>query len=906
MSRSLFVNPSKNFVLPDELGALAGKNAVDWLSSEVINKPTLGTLASKNVIDYNSLDLINKPIIPTEATPLTAGTGIQLDGSTLSVKADQPQITSVGTLTGVSTSGNIVQTLAGTGNVYTVTQWVTGLATNGYVGTQMGRDASIRNSAVYGFVYAGGTGSTSNNMFLGLVGASKVRISGLGDLYLESNTASTSTTTGALRVPGGAGITGDIYVGGVVNTPTAPTAGTHLANKTYVDAQTVTAGTGLTKTGTALAVDAAQPGITSLGTLTGATVAGNIDISGYRRIKQTGGNSSGYTYGAFTGLGDGIHTGYNAYHDNTAWVVPVAGGATSRISCQYGAVRAYTGAAGTAPTTPQWSVVHGTGTTIHEDLTLSKNAIAATAATLGNHLVNKTYVDARAAEYRMPPTGMAMASSAAATFEGVTYTYTASSNSTSAWTGADENAAGGWASAVAYDATGLYTGAVSTTMGATPVTGEWWQVQTSVGIKLAALEWLVGSTTFPVRYGVAGSNDGTTWTMLLDKTAADAALPTSTTTRVNVNSTATYTYHRLVINKSNTTIVRVTDMKLMAAAGGLAAKSVIDFNSTDIINKPTTATQATVTVTHPPMGRPNWGTVTADGNLNEFTAGLLATSSGYSYRLGSSRSASAQYVSNAFDDLQSSTFWQAPLTNYDANGLAQHVDWTVTNVGTRDGSWIQMQVDRAITVTSYTMRCPADSSTSGVSGWIVCGSNDGTTWTELSTVTAYDVSLWTSANGVPATFTPAPAIGGAYTYWRILFTNCKGTLRLSWLDFKGPATQPAFDQLSVTGRVQGGYLSTGNVGVKVWTLSGVMPAAGAGGTYALPTGLLASNVIGLQVLNVAPSSSITMPGFYSTTAPDWNFGYYVRRDLNQLLIDVPTGATLVAGNPFRALFWSVA
>jgi hypothetical protein len=64
-----------------------------------------------------------------------------------------------------------------------------------------------------------------------------------------------------------------------------------------------------------------------------------------------GGNSYGAAYGAFNGLGDGFHMGYNAYYvDNVGWTIPVSGGATSRISMWYGAVGIYTGATNVAPT----------------------------------------------------------------------------------------------------------------------------------------------------------------------------------------------------------------------------------------------------------------------------------------------------------------------------------------------------------------------------------------------------------------------------------------------------------------------------------------------------------------------------------------------------------------------------
>lgn len=466
-----------------------------------------------------------------------------------------------------------------------------------------------------------------------------------------------------------------------------------MATKAYVDAQTVSPGAGLTKTGTVMSVNAGQPEITSLGTLTGLTVAGTLTMSGYRRLALSGGNSAGYlysafnqlqdgiqmgynayndntawtvfdatrstsrvafqfgairfftgaagaapttehmrfvdgqpivitndltlsgyrriwqlggnssggTYGAYNQLGDGIHVGYNAYNDNTTWKYSNASGASSRIAYQYGALRFYTGAAGAPPTNLHMTIVDGTGAgsgitmatpvAMQDTLTLSKNAVAATAPTLGTHLCNKTYVDARAGEYRMPPVGLGMTSSAPAVRDGVTYTYTASSNPTYAWLAADDTTGTGWWTSAlnTYEAqpSGLYVGTASTMVGATTLGGEWWQVQTSSGVRLSAFEWFMG-TALAVRYAVLGSNDGTAWTMVLDNTAADVTFPTNATTRVEVGSTATYTYHRLVITKSNNTFARVTEFHLMAALGPIALKQTVDY-ATDVINKPAAA-----------------------------------------------------------------------------------------------------------------------------------------------------------------------------------------------------------------------------------------------------------------------------------------------------------------------------
>lgn len=912
MSRNLFKNPDSVLV--------------DYLS-EVTNKPYLGALSSRDVIDYNSTDLINKPIIDSGGSAVTAGSGLTLSGSTISVNAAQPTITSVGTLTGLNATGAIVTTIAGTGSAYNIRTVQSAMPIGGNNGLQMGIATTNMNSAVLGFINNGGAGSNTNQLFMGLVSAPKVRVDGVGVTIVESTQASTSTTTGSLRTGGGFGCAGAIYAGGVVNTPAVPTLPTHLANKTYVDAkvgeyrmpptgmpmtsattpaaiegitytytassssanawlaadgttgsgfwtsaaatydgtgayvgtattavgaatipgewwqvqtstaiklnaiewfqgtalavryavlgsndgttwtvlldqtgadvtfptatnsrvevgstatytyhrlvinksnttfarvtelklmaatgipEAVVAGTGLTKTGNTLAINAAQPGITSLGTLTGATVGGNIDITGYRRIKQTGGNSSGYTYGAFTQLGDGIHLGYNAFNDNTGWVVQNAGGGTTRVSFGYSNVVFYTGGTNSAPTDEHFRVAAGTGSkfttavAMLEDLTLSKNALSALPPTIGNHVTNKTYVD-----------------------------------------------------------------------------GKTWDYNTSITNK-----------------------------------------PT---------------------------------------LGALAAKNTIDWASSDIVNKPGFGTSKITDldngdIIHPPPG------VTA----GIWSNGQPAMFNGVSYTATASSSSSSAY--NAFDRSPndgggSTTSWDSALAQYNTTTGAHTggASFGVVGGGTRSGQWVYLTWNQPTQIKSFWLAAKTAVS------WSVCGLVNGVGWHEIDKRDDY---VWGTDPGTR--FTPnIPThldkfFEGALICITKLKTTNSGWASVADMEIRGTRNTPTTQQLTVTQTLQANVLSTGQVGVKVWAMTGTFPAVATGATYPLPAGLNAADVIGFQVLNVHPSNSITMPGMYLTSSTDWNFGSYLKRDTNRLMIDVPSGATLVENNRFRAIFWSMS
>jgi hypothetical protein len=70
----------------------------------------------------------------------------------------------------------------------------------------------------------------------------------------------------------------------------------------------------------------------------------------YQSFKIGGGNSSGFLYGSYPALGDGIHLGYNYYYDaaGAGHCIATAGG-TTRLTVGYGGIGLATGAANTAP-----------------------------------------------------------------------------------------------------------------------------------------------------------------------------------------------------------------------------------------------------------------------------------------------------------------------------------------------------------------------------------------------------------------------------------------------------------------------------------------------------------------------------------------------------------------------------
>ncbi len=102
----------------------------------------------------------------------------------------------------------------------------------------------------------------------------------------------------------------------------------------------------------AFKLDVAGTGRFDTSLTVGSSFAVEPNPSGYLRVKLNGGNSFGHWYGAFNGLGDGVHMGYNAYYENNVgWTIPSSGGQTSRISMFYGQIGMYVGGTNSAPTT---------------------------------------------------------------------------------------------------------------------------------------------------------------------------------------------------------------------------------------------------------------------------------------------------------------------------------------------------------------------------------------------------------------------------------------------------------------------------------------------------------------------------------------------------------------------------
>jgi len=185
-----------------------------------------------------------------------------------------------------------------------------------------------------------------------------------GVITLPLTTDSTSITTGTLKVAGGIGIAKNLYANYIYTNGIYPTTsgGANLGAVAY------RWGWGYINS-----IDGCsriQNGSTNFTMDTDAvgqmTINGNLYVGGgYRWIRMTGGNASGALFGAWNQLGDAVHLTYNAYNNNSGWIIDNAGGSTSRISVAYTGIYFYLGGTNSPPTSekfriePYWNYSQG-------------------------------------------------------------------------------------------------------------------------------------------------------------------------------------------------------------------------------------------------------------------------------------------------------------------------------------------------------------------------------------------------------------------------------------------------------------------------------------------------------------------------------------------------------------------
>jgi hypothetical protein len=331
-----------------------------------------------------------------------------------------------------------------------------------------------------------------------------------------------------------------------------------------------------------------------------------------------------------------------------------------------------------------------------------------------------------------------------------------------------------WASAgLTYNpSTGGYTGLLSTTInGVGAISGEWLQLQTSVPIVMYSYNFASGGnySNVPKTYYIVGSNDTISWYPIqlvstdINPFTANFTLPTSAPILINqsgsqtmlagalatlscttysTNTTATYTYFRIIITTIystpvNSTCTELGEWYINFQAGGQTYST--NYGSTWNTGLPIYNGIHPQLGNLPPSGTTGVGTPTSPWQSNGVTWKAQASSI-YNTSFP---------VSGAFD-ANLGTGWLSEI-RYDGSGnpTIAPIQTTTVSGSAVLGEWIQIQSVLPLVMNSYSI-VPAGFWQYPRS-YTIAGSNNGTTWFTVQTVTMTVNPSGTTNGAIPST-----------------------------------------------------------------------------------------------------------------------------------------------------------
>jgi hypothetical protein len=227
---------------------------------------------------------------------ITTGYIVQ-DDTVIQVSADYNEFAQVNIQninSGVNATSDFVATNdIGDNNLYYVNM---GIASGSFIGASGNSLGSVIDAGDAYLYTLGNTGNAiGGNLVVGAGTAGKLikLIAGSGadtDVTMvidTATTAATSTTTGAVRVSGGMGVTGNVFSGNVLTAGNVTAAGGSIGNLTVsgtINAGNINANVSGSITSAINVTGNSQPNITSVGTLTSLSVAGNSVITGNLQV----------------------------------------------------------------------------------------------------------------------------------------------------------------------------------------------------------------------------------------------------------------------------------------------------------------------------------------------------------------------------------------------------------------------------------------------------------------------------------------------------------------------------------------------------------------------------------------------------------------------------------------------
>lgn len=301
--------------------------------------------------------------------------------------------------------------------------------------------------------------------------------------------------------------------------------------------------------------------------------------------------------------------------------------------------------------------------------------------------------------------------------------------------------------------TGAYIGGVSTTVSGVSYSGEWLQIQLPRAIRLFSYTITCRtnyvSSQSPNTWVIAGSNDGTTWTLV--DTETNVSTWNSLRLSFNVNNSGIYRYFRMICTVTG-----------QAASSDRQAFVVSEWELYSLpfsgVKYPIAAMTSDTTTFA--------GTSLGSGTYKTTYSSTWISNDFYGWRAFTHEANDSFHIVN---NVAGTGFYSG--TNGTYNGA---VSTTISGSNVL-GEWLQIELPHPIRLTRYSLLSRIGIPAQSAQTWKIAGSNDNSTWTEVDSESG--ITGW--ANNVVRTFSTSNSTV-AYKYYRMVTTQIESAAGEHW------------------------------------------------------------------------------------------------------------------------------
>lgn len=305
--------------------------------------------------------------------------------------------------------------------------------------------------------------------------------------------------------------------------------------------------------------------------------------------------------------------------------------------------------------------------------------------------------------------------------------------------------------------TGAYIGGVSTTVSGVSYSGEWLQIQLPRAIRLFnyVISCRPGYTTTqsPNTWIVAGSNDGTTWTLLDSET--NISTWDSLRLNFNVNNSGAYTYFRMICTVTGQT--------------ANSARQAFVVSEWELYSVPFTGVKYPIAAMTSDTTTFN-GTGLGNGTYRTSYSSTWEDNNYQGWRAFTNEADDAYHIANNGAGAGSG----GGLYRGTNGAYTGTVSTTISGSGVL-GEWLQIELPHPIRLTRYSLLSRRTNPNQSASTWRIAGSNDSNTWTEVDSESG--ITGWVA--DVAKTFITTNATV-AYKYYRMVCTQIQNPSDWHW------------------------------------------------------------------------------------------------------------------------------